>query len=94
MPACRRATGSCSAYNILARQPGRTNGGQQINCRVNALANAVLSAGGAIELWYRVTAPVDAARAEAERMMQFGVPPWNRRTEGLSVVVSDNPPIP
>lgn len=43
-----------SVYNTLARQPGRTNGGQQTNCRVNALANLALSAGRTLVIWYRV----------------------------------------
>jgi len=34
-----------SNYNTFARQPGRTNGGQQTNCCVNALANRALAAG-------------------------------------------------
>lgn len=32
-----------ATFNTLARQPGRTNGGQQTNCRVNALANQALA---------------------------------------------------
>jgi hypothetical protein len=32
-----------STYYTLAREPGRTNGGQQTNCRINALANEALS---------------------------------------------------
>lgn len=53
------------AYNTLARQAGRTNGGQQPNCRANALANVALAAGDEITLWYRVTAADDAKAAEA-----------------------------
>lgn len=34
-----------SNYNTFAPEPGRTNGGQQTNCRINALANASLAAG-------------------------------------------------
>ena len=34
-----------STYNTFAREPGRKNGGQQTNCRVNALANAALRDG-------------------------------------------------
>lgn len=68
-----------STYNTLARQPGRTNGGQQTNCRVNALANALLRAGGELELWYRVTAPDEAKQAEALFMGAHGLPPWNRQ---------------
>ena len=43
-----------SAYNTLSPEPGRKNGGQQTNCRVNGLANAALVAGGHIAIWYRV----------------------------------------
>jgi hypothetical protein len=72
-----------SAYNTLAREPGRKNGGQQTNCRINALANTVLAKGQEILLWYRET-EVEAARSgESQWMTQFGVPPWNRRVEGV-----------
>ena len=37
-----------SSANTLAREAGRTNGGQQTNCRVNALANAAIAGGGSI----------------------------------------------
>jgi hypothetical protein len=68
-----------STYNTLARQPGRTNGGQQTNCRVNALANAALRAGHELTIWYRVTSAMDALDAEAHWMRLNGVPPWNRQ---------------
>lgn len=68
-----------SAYNTFAREPGRRNGGQQTNCRVNALANAALVAGRTLTIWYRTT---DHGLAEeAEWMAAFGLPPWNRRLE-------------
>jgi hypothetical protein len=73
-----------SAYNTLAPEPGRTNGGQQTNCRINALANRVLADGGSIVLWYRVTEAADARAAEAEWMKLHGMPEWNRRAEGES----------
>ena len=70
---------SISAYNTFAREPGRRNGGQQTNCRVNALANAALSAGRTLTIWYRAT---DEGRAEeAQWMATFGLPTWNRRLE-------------
>lgn len=72
-----------SAYNTLARQPGKTNGGQQTNCRINALANAALTAGQRIAIWYRVTAAETAAIEEARWMSTFGVADWNRRIELL-----------
>jgi hypothetical protein len=72
---------SISLYNTYARQPGRTNGGQQTNCRVNALANAVLASGGELVIWYRVTAAENAASAEAAWMQRFTKPIWNRRIE-------------
>jgi hypothetical protein len=72
---------SISLYNTYARQPGRTNGGQQTNCRVNALANAALASGGFLVIWYQVTAAEDAAIAEASWMQRFTKPIWNRRLE-------------
>ncbi len=71
-----------SGYNTLAREPGRRNGGQQTNCRVNALANASLAAGHVIRIWYRVTDATEAAVEEARWMATFGRPRWNRRIEG------------
>lgn len=71
------ATISC--YNSLAREPGRTNGGQQTNCRINALANAVLRTGATLELWCRSTAREEAMSAEAAFMRMHGLPPWNRQ---------------
>ena len=70
-----------STYNTLARQPGRTNGGQQTNCRVNALANAALASGATLTIWYRVTAADVALAEEARWMTTFGKPEWNRRLE-------------
>lgn len=68
-----------STYNTLARQPGRSNGGQQTNCRINALANAHLRDGGTLDLWYRVAAADESHLAEAVFMRAHGLPPWNRR---------------
>jgi hypothetical protein len=62
-----------SAYNTFAREPGRRNGGQQTNCRVNALANAALVACRRLNIWVRAT---DQGLAEeAEWMATFGLPP-------------------
>lgn len=72
-----------STYNTLAREPGKTNGGQQTNCRINALANAALAEGKRIAIWYRVTATEVAASEEARWMSTFGAAEWNRRTERL-----------
>lgn len=68
-----------SAYNTFAREPGRRNGGQQTNCRVNALANQALAAGRKLYVWYRTTE--DGKPEEAAWMATFGLPPWNRRLE-------------
>lgn len=76
-----RGYSTISSYNTLARQAGRTNGGQQTNCRINALANKSLLSGHALTIWYRVTSIADAAPAEARWMRTFGVPKWNLRVE-------------
>jgi len=68
-----------STYNTFAREPGRRNGGQQTNCRVNALANEALAAGRRLQVWYRTTE--DGQPEEAEWMATFGLPTWNRRLE-------------
>jgi hypothetical protein len=68
-----------SAYNTLARQPGRTNGGQQTNCRINGLANAVLAAGESLKLWYQTMPREHTHEAESRFMRDWGLPPWNRR---------------
>ena len=70
-----------TTYNTLARQPGRTNGGQQTNCRVNALANRALAGGHQLTVWYRVTLGEDALVEEARWMARHGKPEWNRRLE-------------
>jgi hypothetical protein len=70
-----------STYNTLARELGRTNGGQQTNCRVNALANAAFASGSRLVIWYRVTIPRSALAEEARWMAAFGKPEWNRRLE-------------
>jgi hypothetical protein len=70
-----------STYNTLARQPGRTNGGQQTNCRVNALANQALADGHQLTIWYRVTPAEHALIEEAGWMAAHGKPEWNRRLE-------------
>lgn len=68
-----------STYNTFAREPGRTNGGQQTNCRINGMANAELRAGQELTLWYRVTAATEALEAETEWMRRNGLSPWNRQ---------------
>jgi hypothetical protein len=70
-----------SGYNTLAREPGRRNGGQQTNCRINAFANESLAAGRTIRIWYRVTESSTAREEEARWMASHGLPKWNRRLE-------------
>jgi hypothetical protein len=70
-----------SNYNTFARQPGRTNGGQQTNCRINALANQSLFEGHILTIWYRTTDALNAAVEESKWMRTFGLPPWNRKDE-------------
>jgi hypothetical protein len=70
-----------STYNTLAREPGRTNGGQQTNCRVNALANRALVSGSSLVIWYRITEAGVASSEEAAWMSRWGMPEWNRRRE-------------
>ena len=70
-----------TTYNTLARQPGKTNGGQQTNCRVNTLANAALAVGSHLVIWFLVTPPEQALTAEAVWMARHGKPEWNRRLE-------------
>lgn len=57
------------------------DGGQQTNCRINALANRVLAAGRRIEILYRVTRHEDARPAERAWMREHGLPAWNARDE-------------
>jgi hypothetical protein len=69
-----------SRYNTFARSP-EGGGGQQTNCRVNALANKALADGHQLVIWYRVT-PAGVAKAEErEWMRKFGRPSWNLRLE-------------
>ena len=70
-----------SNYNTFARQPGRTNGGQQTNCRMNALANRSRTDGRTRVIWYRPMEADQARHEEAAWMHRFGLPPWNRRDE-------------
>ena len=68
-----------STYNTLARPArGRSNGGQQTNCRINALANDLLRNRAGLEIWYRVVPAQEARNAEAQFMLTFGLPSWNR----------------
>lgn len=78
---CSNGYATISTYNTLARQPGRTNGGQQTYCRVNGLANLALTAGSLLTIWYRVTTVELALTEEARWMTIFGKPDWNRRLE-------------
>jgi len=70
-----------SNYNTFARQPGRSNGGQQTNCRVNMLANSSLANDDEINIWYRTALDLDLRAEESKWMNQHGVPMWNRRDE-------------
>ena len=70
-----------SNYNTFARQPGRTNGGQETNCRINALANIALASGQTLVIWYKVTSPELAKPEEAIWMRTRGLPSWNRKDE-------------
>ncbi len=67
-----------SNYNTFARQPGRTNGGQETNCRINALANQILDSGGNLNIWVRTTLPEFALVSEGEWIRTNEKPPWNR----------------
>jgi hypothetical protein len=67
-----------SNYNTFARQPGRKNGGQETNCRVNALANAVLASGKILNIWTKPTPPELALAEEAEWINTYGKPAWNQ----------------
>lgn len=68
-----------STYNTLAREPGRTNGGQQTNCRINSLANEALSRDSTLRIWYRICPPDQALTEEMRWMSEHGRPDWNRR---------------
>lgn len=76
-----RGYATISNYNTFARQPKRYNGGQQTNCRVNALANQSLASGHTLVIWCRTTSAELAKEEEAAWMQLFGLPPWNRRDE-------------
>lgn len=70
-----------SNYNTFARQPGRTNGGQETNCRINALANLSLSSSRELVIWYKITEAEQAKVEESLWMRKFGLPSWNRKDE-------------
>ena len=76
-----RGYATISNFNTYARVTGKRNGGQQTNCRVNALANRSLVDGRRVSIWYRVTSPSDAAPEEGSWMAAFGKPAWNHRIE-------------
>lgn len=67
-----------SNYNTFAKQPGRTNGGQETNCRINALSNTLLAAGNSISIWTKLTAPELALVSESAWINRYGKPVWNR----------------
>jgi hypothetical protein len=67
-------------YNTFATSSGQ-GGGQQTNCRVNALANQALADGHTLAIWHRTTPAKDARREEARWMERFGRPIWNLRLE-------------
>ena len=67
-----------SNYNTFARQPGRTNGGQETNCRINFLANAEMTSGKIINIWTKITSPESALASETLWIATNGKPPWNR----------------
>ena len=74
-----------SNYNTFVRQPGRRNGGQQTNCRINQLANASIANGRSLVIWYRVLNAEEARHEESLWMQRFGMPSWNRKDEGRLV---------
>jgi hypothetical protein len=74
-----RGYATISNYNTLARQPGKRNGGQQTNCRINALANQELSEGRTISIWFRVTADVAIRRTRATLQRRDHAPRSLRR---------------
>lgn len=73
-----------SNYNTFARQAGRSNGGQQTNCRVNMLANSSLAKGDEINIWYQTGVGLDLRSEESKWMHQHSVPQWNKRDERSS----------
>ena len=78
-----RGYATISNYNTFAREPGRKNGGQETNCRINALANEALSSGQELRIWVRVLDASVVKTEEARWMGDFGTPPWNRREERI-----------
>ena len=67
-------------YNTYAQSSGK-GGGQQTNCRINALANQALRDGHTLAIWHRTMSAEDARREEARWMERFGRPTWNLRLE-------------
>lgn len=76
-----RGYSTISNYKTFARQPGRRNGGQETNCRINSLANEALSSGHQLCIWYQCTPKEHAPTLEAQWMATYGLPIWNRRKE-------------
>jgi hypothetical protein len=78
-----RGYSTISNYNTFAREPGRKNGGQETNCRINWLANQAIASGEELRIWVRALPAPEVKAEEARWMAAFGVPPWNRRDERL-----------
>jgi hypothetical protein len=76
-----RGYATISNYNTFAREPGRQNGGQETNCRINALANAALNSGLELRIWVMVVEAGEVKDAESRWMATHGVPAWNRKDE-------------
>ncbi|MGO8864466.1 MAG: hypothetical protein ACLQRH_27370 [Acidimicrobiales bacterium] len=75
-----RGYATISNYNTFAPQRGRKRG-QQTNCMVHALANAALTDGHGLSIWFRVTEAAEAGAGEARWMRMSGKPDWNLRHE-------------
>jgi hypothetical protein len=76
-----RGYSTISNYNTFAREPGRRNGGQETNSRINALANKALGSGLELRIWFKVVDAGLAKTEEARWMVENGIPAWNRRDE-------------
>jgi len=74
-----RGYSTISNYNTFKKQPGRSNPGQETNCRINSLANDALSSGHKISIWYRSTSKEFAQSLEAQWKSTYGLPIWNRQ---------------
>ena len=70
-----------SNYNTFAPEPRRSNGGQQTNRRINALANQSLRARHSLAILHRTMVAGRSGQEEVLWMRRFGLPKWNRRDE-------------